>query len=110
MGFWDYLTTEHALPLHDRASCVKSDVSGSCPSKLFCAPITRCKAGLGATATHETRAPPHASVPKKEMHAQSFSREYSYQLCSQKKEKKKEDKNKSNCRFRSGLCEEWDVA
>jgi hypothetical protein len=50
MGFWDYSTTEHALPLRDRASCVKSDVSGSCPSKLFCAPITRCKAGLGAVA------------------------------------------------------------
>ena len=30
----------------------------------FCAPITRCKAGLGATATDEPRAPPHASVPK----------------------------------------------
>jgi hypothetical protein len=43
---------------------VRCDVSGSCLSKLCCAPITRCKAGLGAVATDEPRAPPHASVRK----------------------------------------------
>ena len=43
---------------------VRCDVSGSCLSKLCCAPITRCKAGLGAVATDEPRSPPHASVRK----------------------------------------------
>ena len=26
MGFWDSLTTEHALPLRDRASCVRREI------------------------------------------------------------------------------------
>ena len=64
-----------AANLPHECTRVRCDVSGSCLSKLCCAPITRCKAGLGAVATDEPRAPPHASVPEKKMHAQSFSRE-----------------------------------
>jgi hypothetical protein len=53
-----------AANLPHECTRVRCDVSGSCLSKLCCAPITRCKAGLGAVATDEPRAPPHASVRK----------------------------------------------
>ncbi len=56
-----------AANLPRECTCVRCDVSGSCPSKLFCTPITRCKAGLGAVATYATTFPPHASVPKKKI-------------------------------------------
>ena len=69
-----------AANLPHECTRVRCDVSGSCLSKLCCAPITRCKAGLGAVATDEPRAPPHASVRKinlfqKKKHAKRFSRE-----------------------------------
>jgi hypothetical protein len=53
-----------AANLPHECTRVRCDVSGSCLSKLCCAPITRCKAGLGATATDDAPCPPHASVPK----------------------------------------------
>ncbi len=61
-----------AANLPHECTRVRCDVSGSCLSKLCCAPITRCKAGLGAVATDEPRAPPHASVRKKKALQEHF--------------------------------------
>ncbi len=59
-----------AANLPHECTRVRCDASGSCLSQLFCAPITRCKAGLGAVATDDAPCPPHAAVLK--MHAKSI--------------------------------------
>ena len=60
-----------ALNLPHEFTRVRCDVSGVCLAaacqscqSCSCAPITRCKAGLGSTATDDAPCPPHAAVLK----------------------------------------------